>query len=57
MNKVKCRVHAETAAAGHIYDQELAKANLSDTALPMAPTAQEARMLKKTSSFQLKFSL
>lgn len=47
MNKVKCRVHVETAAAGLIYDQELAKANLSEAALAMAPTAQEARKLKK----------
>jgi hypothetical protein len=43
MNKVKSRVTSETTAIGQIYDQELAKANLSTTALVMASTATEAR--------------
>jgi hypothetical protein len=43
MNKVKIRVTNETTAIGQIYDQEIAKANLSKIALVMAPTAKEAR--------------
>jgi hypothetical protein len=43
MNKVKSRLASETTAIGQIYDQELAKANLSTTALVMASTATEAR--------------
>ncbi|CAF1166798.1 unnamed protein product [Adineta ricciae] len=43
MNKVKSRIACETTAIGQIYDQEMAKANLSTTALVMAPTAIEAR--------------
>jgi hypothetical protein len=43
MNAVKVRVACETTAIGQIYDQELAKANLSEMALVMAPTANEAR--------------
>ena len=42
MNKVKSRIINETTAIGQIYDQEVAKANLSKVALVMAPTANEA---------------
>jgi hypothetical protein len=40
--KVKARVNKETTAIGQIYNEELAKANLSVVALALAPTAKEA---------------
>ncbi|CAF0856064.1 unnamed protein product [Rotaria sordida] len=42
MTKVKTRVDRETTAIGQIYTEELVKANLSRTALAIAPTAREA---------------
>jgi hypothetical protein len=42
MLKVKTRVNKETTAIGQIYNEELAKANLSRTALAIIPTAREA---------------
>ena len=39
---VKNRVNGETTAVGKIYTEELARANLSTTALAMALTAREA---------------
>ncbi len=46
MTKVKTRVDRETTAIGQIYTEELAKANLSRTALAIAPTAREASKCK-----------
>jgi hypothetical protein len=43
MNKVKIRIINETTAIGQIYDQEIAKADLSKIALVMASTTNEAR--------------
>ena len=42
MTNVKNRVHTETTAIGKIYNEELAKANLSKPALAAAATAREA---------------
>ena len=41
--KVKDRVTNETTPIARIYDQELAAANLSSTALALAPLAKDAR--------------
>ena len=43
MNKVKSRIASATTAIGQIYDQEMAKTNLSTGALIMVVTALEAR--------------
>lgn len=42
MTNIKNRVNHETAAIGHIYTEEIARANLSAAALALAPTAKEA---------------
>jgi hypothetical protein len=42
MMNIKTRVHEETTAIGQIYNKELAKANLSKTALAAAATARDA---------------
>jgi hypothetical protein len=42
LTSVKTRVDRETVAIGQIYNDELAKANLSRAALAIAPTAREA---------------
>ena len=41
--KVKERVITETTTIAHIYDQEPAAANLSQTALVLAPAAKDSR--------------
>jgi FLYWCH zinc finger domain len=41
--KVKERVITETTPIARIYDQELAAANLSQTALALAPSAKDSR--------------
>ncbi len=42
MTNIKNRVHGEATAIGQIYNEELAKANLSKSALAVAATAREA---------------
>ena len=42
-HNVKCRVLKESTAIANIYDQELAAANLTITALSMALSSNEAR--------------
>jgi hypothetical protein len=46
LTNVKTRVDRETGAIGQIYNEELAKANLSRAALAIAPTAREASKCK-----------
>lgn len=47
MANVKARVHTETTAIGQIYNEELAKANLSKSALAVASTAREASTYRR----------
>jgi hypothetical protein len=51
---VKTRVNLETTAIGQIYTEEIARANLSTTALAIANTAKEASTYK-LSILQVKF--
>jgi hypothetical protein len=46
MTNVKTRVNREATAIGQIYNDELATANLSRSALAIAPTAREASKCK-----------
>jgi hypothetical protein len=43
-HNIKCRVLKESTAIANIYDQKLAAANLTVTALSIAPTSTEVRM-------------
>jgi hypothetical protein len=45
---VKDRVTQETTPIGQIFEDELVKSQLSQTALVVAPTAEEASKLKST---------
>lgn len=42
MANIKNRVNEENASIGHIYTEEIARANLSEPALALIPTAKEA---------------
>jgi hypothetical protein len=54
LSNVKTRVNLETTAIGQIYTEEIARANLSTTALAIANTAKEASTYK-LSILQVKF--
>jgi hypothetical protein len=48
MANIKNRVNCENTTIGHIYNEEIARANLSASALALAPSANEASKLMES---------